>query len=159
MQEELSRIDDETERYEWFENLVKEFDKADALNDRKHFRKNRRHEFDPHLLDEDSEEEISIPLRFKILNHSDGWPDYIFSRSPDDLHELVEDETLSEALRDLNGKRKEVLFYRAVHGYSAEDIAAVKGVSGRNIRKLYEKAVREVRKKLKEYQNEHTTDI
>jgi RNA polymerase sigma factor (sigma-70 family) len=150
MKEELNRIKDENERNKWFENLVKEFDKVDRLNDRKHFRRNRRHEFDPHLLDEDSEDEISIPPKFKILNHSDGWLDYIFSRSPDDLYELVENEAVSEALRDLNGKRKEVLFYRAVHGYSAEDIAAMKGVSSRNIRKLYEKAVREVREQFTE---------
>lgn len=148
MKEELSQITDEQERLEWFGQVVKDFDKADELNDLKHFRPNRRHEFDPHLLDMDIDEEISIPPQFKTLNNSDGWLDYIFSRRPEDLHELVEDEELGKALRGLNSKRREALFYRVVHGYSAEEIGACKGVSDRNVRKLYEKAIQEVRKKI-----------
>ena len=148
MQEELGQITNEQERLKWFEQVVKDFDKADELNDLKHHRKNRRHEFDPHLLDKDCGEEISIPPTFKTLNNSDRWLDYIFSRRPEDLHELVEDEAVSKALRDLNSKRREALFYRGVHGYSAEEIAAFKGVSDRNVRKLYEKAIQEVRKEI-----------
>lgn len=148
MKAEISQITEEKERLAYFESLVKEFDKDDALNDRKHFRKNRRHEFDPHLLDQDCGEEISIPPVFKTLNHSDGWLDYIFSKRPEDLHELVEDEAVSKALRNLNSKRKEALFYRVVHGYSAEEVGVFKGVSDRNVRKLYEKAVKEVREQL-----------
>lgn len=148
MQAELSQITDEQERLKWFEQAVKDFDKADELNDLKHSRKNRRHEFDPHLLDQDCEEEISIPPTFKTLNNSDGWLDYIFSRRPEDLHELAEDEELSKALHGLNSKRREALFYRAVHGYSTAEIAAIQGVSDRNVRKLYDKAIQEVRKQI-----------
>lgn len=148
MQEELAQITDEQERLKWFNQAIKDFDKADELNELKHTRESNRHWFDPHLLDEDVEEEISIPPQFKTLNHSDGWLDYIFSRSPDDLHELVEDEAVSRALRDLGSKRKEAMFLRVVHGYTADEIAAFKSVSDRNVRKLYDKAIREVRERL-----------
>lgn len=148
MQAELSQITDEQERLEWFGQVVKDFDKADELNDLKHCRKNRHHEFDPHLLDMDLDEKISIPPQFKTLNNSDGWLDYIFSQGPEDLYELVEDEEVCKALRGLNSKRREALFYRVVHGYSTTEIAAFKGVSDRNVRKLYDKAIQEIRKQI-----------
>ena len=148
MQEALAGITDEWERLEWFEQVVKDFDKADALNELKHRRPDRRHEFNPHWLDQNLDEEISIPPQFRLLNHSDGWLDYIFSQRPEDLHELVEDREISGALRGLTGKRREALFYRVVHGYSASEIAALQGVSDRNVRKLYGKAIAEVRKRL-----------
>lgn len=148
MQAELAGITDEQERLEWFEQAVKDFDKADALNELKHNRSDRRHDFNPHWLDQDLDEEISIPPQFKLLNHSDGWLDYIFSQRPEDLHELVEDEEVCKALRALPDKRKEALFYRVVHGYPAREIAALQGVSDRNVRKLYAGAIEEVRKRL-----------
>ena len=148
MQAELTNITDEQERLKWFEQVVKDFDHADYLNEWKHTREDRHHWFDIDLLERDSEEEISIPSIFKTLNTDEGWLDCIFSRKPDDLHELVEDEAISKALRDLNSKRREALFYRVVHRYSAEEIAAFKGVSDRSVRKLYEKAIQEVRERL-----------
>ncbi len=146
MKAELAQITDEGERLEWFGQVVKDLDKADELNELKHCRKNRRHEFDPHWPDMDLDEELCIPPVFRTLNHSDGWLDYIFSRRPEELHELVEDEAVCKALRDLNSKRREALFYRVVHGYPASEVAALQGVSDRNVRKLYEKAIAEVRK-------------
>lgn len=148
MKAELSQISGEEERLEWFGQVLKDFDKADELNDLKHCRKNRRHEFDPHLLDMDLDEEISISPTFKTLNNSDGWLDYIFSQWPEDLHELAENEELSKALRNLNSKRREALFYRGVHGYSTTRIATLQGVSDRNVRKLYDRAIQEIRKKI-----------
>ena len=145
MQSELAQISDEQERLGWFEQLVKDLDKSDELNDLKHFRKNRRHEFDPHYLDMTPDEEVSVPPLFRTLNNSDEWLDYIFSKSPDDLHELVEDEALCKALRGLGRERREALFYRVVHGYSSKETAAFQGVSDRNVRKLVEKAIKEVR--------------
>ena len=148
MQTELAQITDEQERRKWFEQVVKDFNKADNLNEKKHTRDENRHWFDIDLLERDSEEEIYIPPICKTLNTDEWWLDYIFSQSPDDLHELVEDEAVSKALRGLNSKRKEALFYRVVHGYSAEEIAAFKGVSDRSVRKLYEKAIGEVKERL-----------
>ena len=145
MQSELAQISDEQERLAWLEQVVEDLDKADKLNDLKHFRKNRRHEFDPHYLDMTLDEEVSIPPVFRTLNNSDGWLDYIFSKSPDDLYELVEDEALCKALRSLGRERRDTLFYRVVHGYSSKETAAFQGVSDRNVRKLVEKAIREVR--------------
>jgi RNA polymerase sigma factor (sigma-70 family) len=148
MKAELAGITDEQERLRWFEEAVKDFDKADELNDLKHRRKNRRHSFDPCCLDIDSDEEVSIPKEFKTLNTDEGWLDYIYSRTPEGLHELVEDEEVSRALQSLNIRRKGALFYRAVHGYTTRETADLQGVSGRNVRKLYEKAIEEIRKKL-----------
>lgn len=61
---------------------------------------------------------------------------------------MKEDEAVSKALHDLGSKRKKALFYRVVHGYSTSEIAALQGVSDRNVRKLYDKAVKEVRGQL-----------
>ena len=145
MTEELAQIIDEAEQMAWFEQIVKDFDKAEELNNLKHYRKNRRHCFDPHWLDIDLDKEITIPQQMKILNHSDMWLEHIFSQNPDDLHELMENEMLCKTILDMNDKRKEVLFYRIVHGYTTQDIAKMKGVSDRNIRKLYEKAITEIK--------------
>ena len=148
MKAELTAITDEREREAWFEQALIDFDKAEELNNLKHCRKNRRYNFDPGWLDIDFDDEISIPKEFKTLNTDKGWLDCIYSRRPEDLHELVEDEAVSRALQALNIKRKGALFYRVVHGYSSRETADLQGVSERNVRKLYEKAIAEIRKSL-----------
>lgn len=110
MKEELKALSTEKERQKYFETLIKEFDKADALNNRKHRRKDRWHEFDLTMLDSAQDEAISIPPKFKEFSNSDNWDDIIFSQRPEDLHELTTDS----AVKALSDKRKEVLFYRGV---------------------------------------------
>lgn len=148
MKAELKALRTEKEREKYFQNLIKEMDKADALNDRKHERKNRRADFDITVLDSDEELETPIPRQFRELSSSDNWEDIIFSRRPEGLHELVTDGSLINALKGLSKERKEALFYRGVWRYTPREIAALKGVSDRNVRKLYEKAIREIHEKI-----------
>ena len=148
MKAELQALSTEKERQEYFENLIKEFDKADALNDRKHCRRERRHEFDLTVLDAVQDEAVSIPREFTAYSSPDNWEDIIFSQKPEDLHELLTDEDLINAVKGLSDKRKEALFYRGVWRYTPQEIGRFKGVSDRNVRKLYEKAIKEIHSKI-----------
>lgn len=144
MKAELEALSTEKGRQAYFENLIEEFDKADALNDRKHCRKERRHEFDLTALDAVQDEAVSIPRAFMAFSNAENWEDVLFSQKPEDLYELLTDEDLINAVRGLSEKRKEVLFYRGVWRYTPQEIGRFRGVSDRNIRKLYEKAIKAI---------------
>ncbi len=98
----------------------------------------------------DNELEEGIPLRILNILHSQDWIDLIFSKRFQDLHELLSDDKLCEIVKNLNDKRKEVLFLCYVQGYKASEIAQMKGVSERNVRKLRASALEEIRIKYDE---------
>ena len=97
MKAELRGLSTEEERDKFFERLLKEFDHTEELNDRKHCREERREPCDMSALDM-SHMRARIPDKFKELSHSDNWLDVIFSQRPEDLHELMTDDELNEAL-------------------------------------------------------------
>ncbi len=68
---------------------------------------------------------------------------------PYEIHELVEDADISELLRQLKEDHKEILFYGAVRRYSAAQIAAIRGQTDRNIRKVRDTLLKGLRKKLR----------
>ena len=147
MKAELRGLSTEEERGKFFERVLKEFDHAEELNDRKHCREERREPCDMYALDM-SHMRARIPDKFKELSHSDNWLDVIFSQRPEDLHELMTDDELIKAVKGLSDKRKEVLFYRTVWKYSTTEIAELLGVSNRNVRKLYTRAIKEIHNKI-----------
>ena len=55
---------------------------------------------------------------------------------PYEMHELTADKFISDMIRDLSEEHKEVLFYLSLRLYSATRLAAPRGQSDRNIRKL-----------------------
>lgn len=55
---------------------------------------------------------------------------------PYEMHELIEDAGLSELIRKLSENYKEVLFYSALHLHDCAWIAALRGQSDHNIRKV-----------------------
>ena len=69
---------------------------------------------------------------------------------PYDIHELVTDEDMSNILQDLNEDQKFLLFLWALRQYSSTRIAAIKGQSDRNIRKVRNTMLKKIRKKLLE---------
>lgn len=73
--------------------------------------------------------------------------DAIFN-CPYELHELMTDADLSDILRDLKEDQKELLFLWAVRLYSSAKIAAIRGQSDRNIRKIRITMLKRIRKKL-----------
>ena len=67
---------------------------------------------------------------------------------PYELHELVADRNLSDILRDLKENQKELLFLWAVRLYSSTKIAAIRGQSDRNVRKVRATMLKQIHKKL-----------
>ncbi len=65
-----------------------------------------------------------------------------------EMHELIEDTDVSSAVRRLKEDHKEILFYHAVRLYSSERIAAIRGQSDRNIRKVRATLLRKLRTRL-----------
>ena len=55
---------------------------------------------------------------------------------PYEMHELTADEFISNMIRNLSEEHKEVLFYLSLRLYSTTRLAALRGQSDRNIRKL-----------------------
>jgi hypothetical protein len=64
---------------------------------------------------------------------------------PHDIHELAGSPSVSEPLRELDGNRKEILYYRVVRGWSPQRLAAFRGQTDRNIRKIYDKTIDDLR--------------
>lgn len=72
--------------------------------------------------------------------------DAIFN-CPYDIHELVTKDYLCKILRELNDEHKELLFLCAVRLFSSTKIAAIRGQSDRNIRKVRATMLKKIRKK------------
>ena len=66
--------------------------------------------------------------------------DLIFTRRPEDLHEVVTDDALSAAIKRLTACQKEALFLRMQPHTRTKDAAETLGSSPRNIRKHLAKA-------------------
>jgi len=151
IKEELSKITDEDKRMEYFENLVKEFDEDDRKNDRKHFRSEKRHDFNIANMDasyDPDNPDTYIPPELTAMCKTEYWDDLIFSQRVEDLHELITDKALSGIIERQKNAQKEALFYRVIKGYTAKEISAMKGISDRYVRKLYEKVIRNIREEI-----------
>ncbi|MDE6745163.1 MAG: hypothetical protein K2J72_00850, partial [Oscillospiraceae bacterium] len=67
---------------------------------------------------------------------------------PYEINELVTEEYISDILYGLNEEQKFLLFLYAVRQYSSTRIAAIKGQSDRNIRKVRGTMLKRIQKKL-----------
>ena len=76
---------------------------------------------------------MNLP-RFRQLCQG-NFLDIIFS-CPYEMHELTADKFISDMIRDLSEEHKEVLYFFSLRLYSATKLAALRGQSDRNIRKL-----------------------
>ena len=65
---------------------------------------------------------------------------------PHDLHELTSHKNASDAVKALKPEHKEMIYYRAIRQWSPRKLAAVRGQTDRNIRKVYDTAIRKVRR-------------
>lgn len=124
--------------------LLQGMDNEERNNNRRH--KAHRDDVDTTLADRQAGDEESIPgTKMRKLSQSEDWADTIFSRRAEDLHELVTDEAVSGAIRNLTLPQKEVLFLNVVHRFKTSEIAAARGVSERNIRKIRQRALESIR--------------
>lgn len=148
----LKRLEDSARTLRDYENLVAWYDRLDANRQRKE----RYHELyrsgDDVPLDYGaSEDALCFPDTLNdVLMRQERKGDFIDSifYCPYDIHELVTDADMSKILRELNEDHKFLLFLWALRQYSSVKIAAIRGQSDRNIRKVRNTMLKKIRKKL-----------
>jgi hypothetical protein len=69
---------------------------------------------------------------------------------PHEIHEMTASRPIYDLTHALDENRKEILYYWAIRLWSPQKIAAYRGQSDRNIRKVYNKMIDEIREKLYE---------
>ena len=80
------------------------------------------------------------------LLHSGQFLDILFD-CPYEMHELTGNTFLSKMVKDLKMDHKELLYYLSLHLYSTTRLAAIRGQSDRNIRKVRDTYTRKLQKK------------
>lgn len=146
-QEALIRLEDSARPEENFQNVVTWWNRLDANRERKE----RYHEIgrsDVPLEWGMSPDEIVIPapiqhVFWKQIMKGD-FLDAIYN-CPFELHELVTDEDISEAIFALKDVQKELLYQLTIKGYSCQLIAAFREQTDRNIRKIRDTMLRKIR--------------
>lgn len=150
--EALARLEDAARTEKDFKNVIAWWDRLDANRERRE----RYHEL--------SRSGDDVPLDYGASANGLYFPDYLndvlekqirrgdfidaIFNCPYDIHELVTEEYLSLILRELNDEHKELLFLCAVRLFSSTKIAAIRGQSDRNIRKVRNTMLKKIRKKL-----------
>jgi hypothetical protein len=69
---------------------------------------------------------------------------------PHEIHELTSSQNISEMLRALDENHKEIMYYRVIRQWSPQRLAAFRGQTDRNIRKVYSKMIADLREELYE---------
>ena len=148
----LKRLEDSARTLRDYENLVAWYDRLDANRQRKE----RYHELyrsgDDVPLDYGAAEDgLYFPDTLNdVLSKLERKGEFIDSifYCPYDIHELVTDEDMSNILRELSEDHKFLLFLWALRQYSSTRIAAIRGQSDRNVRKVRNTMLKKIRKKL-----------
>ena len=148
----LKRLEDSARTIRDFENLVAWYDRLDTNRQRKE----RYHELfrsgDDVPLDYGAAEDgLYFPDTLNdVLSKLERKGDFIDSifYCPYDIHELVTDRDISNILWELSEDSKFLMFLWALRQYSSARIAAIRGQSDRNIRKVRNTMLKKIRKKL-----------
>lgn len=150
--EALTRLEDAARTQNDFQKIVEWWDRLDENRERRE----RYHEIlrsgDDVPLDYGAPKEgMFFPANLnraltKQIQRGD-FLDAIFN-CPYELHELVTDVGISAILKALKEDQKELLFLWAVRLYSSSKIAAIRGQSDRNIRKVRTTMLKQIQKKL-----------
>lgn len=150
--EALARLEDAARTVSDFEKVVAWWDKLDANRERRE----RYHEL--------SRSGDDLPLDYGAAKDGLFFPDTLNNvlerlirkgdfidaifYCPYDIHELVTDKNLSAILLELTEDHKELLFLCAVRLFSSTRIAAIRGQTDLNIRKVRGTMLKKIRKKL-----------
>jgi len=114
-------------------------------NNRRH--KKKRDRMDTTIADREPEEGERVPkAKMLKLSNDEDWIDIIYGRRPEDLHQLVSDPQISEAIKGLTFKQKQVLSLNVVHQLTTNEIAQMTDTTDRNVRKHRDKALETIRK-------------
>lgn len=136
---------DEQQRIEHFTEYQSLMDKQDKRQERKHERKKDLYNYTVfNRFGEAKIASVSTPSITKRLQTKDELDDYLCHEYAD-IHELIIGDALIEILHNLKEEQKEVLYYVIVMERSSTEIALMLGKSDRNIRKLYKKAIENIR--------------
>jgi len=153
--EALTRIEDSARTQADFENVAQTWNKLDENRERKE----RYHEVTftdlaekQADLDEftyQSETVIPIPIKHRLWRQlmSGYFIDVIFD-CPYEIDELVSSQAISQALKSLNGNQKEILYFRIIRNWTPQKIADIRGQTDRNIRRIYDMAIENIRRNL-----------
>lgn len=159
--EALARLENSARTDKDFEEIVKWYDRLDSNRDRKE----RYHE----ICRGDN-----VPLEYNADDNGVCFPrsnnKYLWKQiqkgnfieaiydCPHELQELVTEPYISEIISELSAEQKEILYY-ITKGFSTSKIARIRGQSDRNIRKVRNTALKQIRKKVYDYlisHKEHT---
>ena len=157
-QEALARLESAARTVSDFENVIAWWDRLDANRERRE----RYHEVsrsgDDLPIDYGASED---GLRFPDTMNSalekqrqqGDFIDTIFN-CPYEIHELVTESYMSNALFELSDDHKEILYFSAVRMYNSLKIAKLRGQSDRNIRKVRNTMLKKIYKKILPYLKE-----
>ncbi|MCL2299951.1 MAG: hypothetical protein FWC27_07375 [Firmicutes bacterium] len=139
---------------EEFEQCNTEWVKENKLERRReqYYRNKHLDDMDITLLDRENDGcQLDTSKALRIASDLD-YLDLIFTRRPEDLHEVVTDDALSAAIKRLTACQKEALFLRMQPHTKTKDLAGDLGSSPRNIRKHLAKARETILKQIGEPQ-------
>lgn len=148
----LARLEDSARTVTDFKNVAAWWDRLDANRERKE----RYHEILRSNDDIPLEYGASFDARcfpnalnsmLEKQNRRGDFLDAIFC-CPYEINELVTEEYISDILYGLNEEQKFLLFLYAVRQYSSTQIAAIKGQTDRNIRKVRGTMLKRIQKNL-----------
>ena len=148
----LKRLEDSARTVTDFKNVSAWWDRLDANRERReHYHEILRSNDDIPLEYGASVDARCFPNALNGMlekqNSRGDFLDAIFC-CPYEINELVTEEYISEILFGLNEEQKFLLFLYAVRQYNSAKIAAIKGQSDRNIRKVRGTMLKRIRKKL-----------
>ena len=86
------------------------------------------------------------PMQFRAIR-SGNLEDVVFD-CPFEMHHLVADENVSQAIAGLKVEHKEILFYSGLHLLSTAAIGQIRGQTQRNIRKVRATMIKKLQSRL-----------
>ena len=148
--EALTRLEDSARTEDDFRNVQSWWDRLDANADRR-YRYHVIGRSDVPLEWGAAPEQVIMP---EPIGHvfwqqiiKGDFLDAIFD-CPFEMHELMEDDDIADAMSELKDLHKEVLYYSAIRQYSNQRIAHIRNQTDRNILKVKNTILKKLRKKL-----------
>ena len=150
--EALKRLEESAVTEKDYKEVIRQGDRLDSNRERKE----RYHEV--YRNDEDFPLELgaAIGSNFATIIHmlrqafKGNFLEIIYD-SPYEIQEHMTEKYLYEILRDLKPSYKELLYYRAIEGYSNTEYAKLEGCTSKNIRKKWAKMIGIIQEKIYKY--------
>ena len=150
--EALKRLEENAVTEDDFKEVIKEWNRLDSNRERKE----RYHEV--YRNDEDFPLELGVAIGSNFATNihmlrqafKGNFLEIIYD-SPYEIQEHMTEKYLYEILRDLKPSYKELLYYRAIEGYSNTEYAKLEGCTSKNIRKKWAKMIGIIQEKIYKY--------